>query len=125
MDVAADRIEIRGLRVLARHGVLAEERERAQPFEIDLVIEADLTEAAQHDDLARTVDYGEVTERVAALATESSHALIETLAGAIAHLVTRIERVRAVTVTVRKLNPPIAADLRDVGVTLRRERPAG
>jgi len=30
------RIELRGLRLVGTHGVLAEEQERAQPFEVDL-----------------------------------------------------------------------------------------
>ena len=32
----ADRIELRGLRVLGVHGALPDEQVRAQPFEIDL-----------------------------------------------------------------------------------------
>ncbi len=64
MKPGDDRIEVLGLRVVARHGVLPEERERAQPFEIDLEIEADLSEAARHDDLSKTVDYGSVVEKV-------------------------------------------------------------
>ncbi len=36
-----DRIEIRDLQVLGVHGVLAEERDRAQPFSLDIVAEVD------------------------------------------------------------------------------------
>ena len=46
-----DRIELRGLRVLGTHGVLPEERERAQPFEVDLDIDADLRPAGVSDAL--------------------------------------------------------------------------
>jgi 7,8-dihydroneopterin aldolase/epimerase/oxygenase len=115
-----DRIEVLGLRVVARHGVLPEERERAQPFEIDLEIEADLSEAARHDDLSKTVDYGSVVEKVTELATTRSFELLEALADAIAASVLTDSRAEAVTVRVRKLRPPVAADLASVAVTIRR-----
>ena len=60
----ADRIELRGLRSVGTHGVLAEEQTRAQPFEVDLELEADLTAAGRSDDLADTVDYGVIIEAV-------------------------------------------------------------
>lgn len=119
-EARGDAIEVRGLRVVARHGVLDEERRRAQPFEVDLTIESDLAEAARTDSLSRTVDYGSVTEQVAELVTATSFSLLEALAGAIADLVLAVDGVHAVTVTVRKLNPPIAADVASVGVTVRR-----
>ena len=40
-----DRIEIRGLRVLGVHGLLPEERDRPQPFEVDLDLVLDLVRA--------------------------------------------------------------------------------
>jgi len=117
------RIEIRGLRVVARHGLLPEERERAQPFEIDLDIEADLGEAGRRDDLAATVDYGNVVRRVHDLAATRSFGLLEALAEAIAAEVLAEPRVEAVSVSVRKLRPPVAVDLGSVGVRVRRRRP--
>jgi dihydroneopterin aldolase len=48
--------------------------------------------------------------------------LLEALAGAIATGILEIPEVQAVTVTVRKLRPPVAADLASAGVRLRRER---
>src|SRR5581483_9227757 len=57
-----DRIELRGLRAQGVHGVLPEEQVRAQPFEVDLTVEADLRAAGRSDDLADTLDYGAITE---------------------------------------------------------------
>lgn len=37
-----DKIMIRGLRVFAYHGVNPEEKEKGQPFELDITLEADL-----------------------------------------------------------------------------------
>ncbi|MHB1987370.1 MAG: dihydroneopterin aldolase [Acidimicrobiales bacterium] len=116
-----DRIEVTGLRVLGRHGVLPEERERSQPFEIDLEIEADLAMAASSDDLAVTVDYGAVVGQVTELVATRRFQLLEALAEAVAACVLAAPRALAVTVTVRKLRPPVAADLGSVAVTLRRQ----
>ncbi len=115
-----DSIDIAGLRVVARHGLLDEERSRPQPFEIDLTIEAHLSDAARSDDIDQTVDYGKVVELVTELCSTESFHLLEALADAIAALVLAEARAEAVTVRVRKLRPPIAADLSSVGVTIRR-----
>src|ERR1039457_5315502 len=117
-----DRIELRGLRVLGRHGALAGEQDTAQPFEIDLEAEADFGEAALDDDLAKTVDYSLVVEKAMEIVDQRQYRLLETLAGAIATGILEIPAVQAVTVTVRKLRPPVAADMGPGGGRLRRER---
>lgn len=116
----ADRLELRGLRVVASHGTLPEEQERAQPFEVDLDVEVDLARAADSDDLADTVDYGRVLERAAAVVAGGPFRLLEGLAGAIARAVLADQGALSVTVTVRKLRPPVPADLASVGVRLTR-----
>ena len=57
-----------------------------------------------------------------AIVGERQYRLLEALAGAIATGVLEIPGVQAVTVTVRKLRPPVAADMASAGVRLRRER---
>jgi dihydroneopterin aldolase len=118
----SDRIELRGLRVLGRHGAREGEQDAAQPFEVDLEVEAELGEAAHDDDLTKTVDYSLVVETAMAIVGERQYRLLEALAGAIATGVLEIPGVQAVTVTVRKLRPPVAADMASAGVRLRRER---
>ena len=61
-----DRIQLRGLRAIGTHGVLPEEKSRAQPFEIDLDLAVDLVPAGLTDLLADTVDYAAVAEAAAA-----------------------------------------------------------
>ena len=117
-----DRIELRGLRVLGVHGALPEEQDRAQPFEIDLDVEADLSVAGASDHLADTVDYGAVTAVAAAVVGGERFRLLERLAERIASQVAEADpRIRAVTVTVRKLRPPLPVDLTSAGVRIRRE----
>lgn len=116
----ADQIELRGLRAVGTHGVLAEEQVRAQPFEIDLDLVTDLRAAGRSDDLDDTIDYGSVTERVAAVVSGERHALLERLAERIAETVLGDQRVTSVTVTLRKVRPPVPVDVGSVGVRVVR-----
>ncbi len=118
-----DTIEIRGLRALGFCGALPEEQERRQPFEVDLDVEADLAPSGASDDLADTVDYGALCSQVEAVVVDERFALMERLAQRIADVVLADERVAAVTVTVRKLRPPVPQQLDTSGVCIRRGRP--
>ncbi len=118
----ADRIELSGLRIMALCGILDEELVRSQPFEVDVVIETDLTDAGSSDDLADTIDYGGLTDRLVALALERHHGLMEHLVARLAETVLAEERVTAVEISIRKLRPPVAHDLRSAGVWIRRTR---
>lgn len=83
-DPTEDRLELRGLRFVAAHGALPEEAVRAQPFEVDLDLIVDLRAAGHSDDLADSVDYGEVCEAVRSV-MEGPHArLLEHLAEEVA-----------------------------------------
>ncbi len=113
-------IEILGVRAMGRHGVLPEEQGRAQPFEVDVRLEVDLTAAAASDRLEDTVDYAVLTEAVARTVELESYSLIERLADRIAGVCTSLSGVRSVEVSVRKLRPPIPVHVASVGVTLRR-----
>lgn len=119
-----DRIELRGLRVVGRHGCLPEEKERDQPFEVDLDVHLDLSAAGASDDLADTVDYGAVVGAAAAEVAGPPADLLERVAERIAAGVLVDGRVTAVTVAVRKLRPPVPADLTTAGVRITRRRPA-
>ena len=80
----SDRIELRGLRVLGRHGALEGEQDTAQPFEVDLEVEAELGEAAREDDLTKTVDYSLVVETARSIVSGRRYRLLEALAEAVA-----------------------------------------
>ena len=107
--------------MLGAHGALPEEQDRVQPFEVDLDLSADLTAAGRTDDLDDTVDYGAVVAAVQQVVAGERHRLLERLATRIADDVLALDdRVTAVTVTVRKLRPPVPVDLASAGVTITR-----
>jgi dihydroneopterin aldolase len=115
-----DLVQLRGLRVLGVHGVLPQEQDQPQPFEVDLDVEADLREPGRSDDLAHTVDYGALAEAAARVVADERHALLERVAERVAEAVLADPRVVAVTVTVRKLRPPVAVDLDHAAVRITR-----
>ena len=122
-----DRIEVRGLRLDAVHGVLVEERRAPQPFEIDLDLFLDTRRAGSSDDLGATADYGAAVDAAVAVLAGPPRALLESLAAAVADAVLGDDRVEAVTVVVRKLRPPLAHAVASTGVRIHRTRaePAG
>ena len=118
-----DEIQLRGLRVTGTHGVLPEEQVRAQPFEVDVDLSADLSAAGASDALADTVDYGAVVESVSRVVGSERFALLEALAERLCAVVLGADdRVASVTVTVRKLRPPVAVDLAFAAVRVTRSR---
>lgn len=121
-DLSPDRIELRGLRAVGLCGALPEEKVRAQPFEIDLDVEADLSPAGTSDQLADTLDYGAIAAAVERVVTTEPFTLLERMATRIADEVLVDPRAIAVTVTLRKLRPPVPQHLETSGVRIRRER---
>jgi dihydroneopterin aldolase len=117
-----DTITLTGLRAFGRHGVFDFERENGQEFVIDLALGVSTLRAAQTDDVADTVHYGELAEKVAAIVGGEPVDLIETLAHRIANAVMQDERVAFLAVTVHKPHAPIPAQFQDVAVTVHATR---
>ena len=118
-----DQIELRGLRVRGRHGVLAFERRDGQDFLVDAVLSVDTRPAAATDDLTLTVDYGTLSERLAQIVAGEPVQLIETLAQRLASACLDEPAVQRVRITVHKPQAPISLPFSDVAVTITRDRP--
>lgn len=117
-----DQIRLRGIQVWAHHGVFPDERQRGQSFVVDVTLDLDLAEAAATDDLAATVDYGQLARQVADAASGGPHQLLETVAGRVLEVALTDPRVRAAEVTVEKPHAPLPVPAGSVSVTLRRGR---
>lgn len=113
-----------GLRVFGRHGVFEHEKRDGQEFVVDLTVWLELAGAAETDDLARTVHYGELAELAAGIVAGEPYDLIESVAGRIADEVMADERLHAAEVTIHKPSAPIPLTFDDVAVTIRRSRRA-
>jgi 7,8-dihydroneopterin aldolase/epimerase/oxygenase len=116
----SDRITLTGLRVRGHHGVLATEREQGQDFVVDVVLHLDVRAAAASDDVADTVHYGELAERLAQVVAGEPVDLLETLATRLAEVCLSYPLVQRAEVTVHKPEAPIPLELADVAVTVVR-----
>lgn len=117
-----DRIALRGLRVRGHHGVYDFEREQGQDFVIDVTLHLPLRAAAESDDVADTVHYGELADAIVAIVAGEPVDLIETLAERIAAVALADSRVQFAEVTVHKPSAPINAQFDDAAVTIVRGR---
>ena len=115
-----DHIIIAGLRELGVHGVLPEEQARPQPFEVDVDLAVDLTKPGDSDALDDTVDYAAVSEAISRVVKSERYHLLERLAMRIAEVCGSDPRVTGVSVTVRKLHPPVRAMVDHVAVHIER-----
>jgi dihydroneopterin aldolase len=79
-----DRILLEGMVFHGRHGTLPAERELGQPFVVDVELRLNLRPAGLSDDLAQTVDYGEVHRLAREIVEGSPVNLTETVAERIA-----------------------------------------
>ncbi|HEX5274223.1 MAG TPA: dihydroneopterin aldolase [Candidatus Rubrimentiphilum sp.] len=115
-----DVIRIDGIRAFGRHGADPGERDAAQPFDVTVVIEADLSPAAGSDDLKDAIDYSVVREAIAQIIESTSFRLIERLAAEIARAVLDDSRVANAEITIAK---PGVLRGATPSVTLRRANP--
>jgi dihydroneopterin aldolase len=120
-----DRIILEGMVFYGRHGVLPAERELGQPFVVDAELWLDLRPAGLSDDLAKTVDYGEV-HRLAKQVVEGEPVdLTETVAERIANATLEEHPlVEVVRVKVKKPNVRLGDTVLDgSAVQIVRRRP--
>ena len=74
-----DYIKVKGVKVFAHHGVIPQERASGQEFIVDVTMGTRTWKAAAADELEKTIDYGEVCEKIVAFMEGNQFKLIETL----------------------------------------------
>lgn len=111
-------VEVTGIKLYAFHGCLPEEAKIGGHYEVDVQIITDFSEAAQTDDLSKTVDYVDVNRIVKEeMAIRSK--LIEHVGQ---RIVTRIKKelsnIESLRVKINKLTPPINGDVNKVAIII-------
>lgn len=119
----SDRIDLTGIEIYARHGVLDDEQNRAQLFVVDLTVFADLAPAGDSDDIDDTIDYRDLADKVKETVGGESHKLLERVADSVADgVLADHPRVSGVMVTIHKPGANLGAVVEDVSVTVDRRR---
>jgi dihydroneopterin aldolase len=104
-----DAIRIEQLELSAHLGVPDDERAAPQRLTVSLTLIPKTDFRDLDDDIARTVDYFQVCERVKAEAASRPHRLLETLAGDLATVVLRDFPIASVELELRKYILPDTA----------------
>lgn len=105
------------------HGVFPEETRLGQRFVIDLCVEADLKKAGETDNLAYSINYGEMYQVCKDIVEGKPYKLIEALAEKIAgEMLDVFQAISQVTVKVIKPDPPIPGHYESVAVEITRGR---
>jgi dihydroneopterin aldolase len=97
-----DTIELTGIRAFGHHGADPGEKIVAQPFDIDVTLELDLSSARTSDALADTLDYSKLHAAIVALVAERSYDLIERLGADILEAIFTDARVQRASVRIAK-----------------------
>lgn len=104
------------------HGAYPAERELGQRFIVDLALGVDLKAAGASDDLADTVNYAQVFEKVRGVVEGPHCNLLETVARRIADAVLAEERISWCRVRLAKPGVAIPGTLAGAAVQITRKR---
>jgi dihydroneopterin aldolase len=117
-----DKIFLHRMVFYGYHGLLAEEKQVGQRFEVDLEVKLDLKPAGDTDNIELTVDYGQLFATVQRVMELERYNLLEKAAEEIARLVLNDYPVGEVMVRIRKPGVPIKGVLDYAGVQIERVR---
>ncbi len=111
-------VSIEGIKLFAYHGCLEEEALIGRHYTVDVHVETDFTDAANNDDLTKTIDYVTINSIVQEeMAIRSK--LIEAVAGRIIKRIRQeFNSVYGTTVCIKKMSPPVSGDVEWVSVTI-------
>ncbi len=116
-ELIIERLEFRG-----RCGVTQDERARPQPLAVDVRLEYQWEPSGRPDDLAHTVDYAKIAQRVVDVGTEKDANLLETVAERLLAMLFQEFPVTRVRLWIRKLHPPMNLVTGSVGVSMERTK---
>lgn len=111
-------IQLEEMRFYAYHGVSEQERKVGNDYSVSLIVHVPIEAAVWSDDLSETINYAELYDLVRQEMRISSR-LIEHVAGRIVTAIrTRFPQITGLTVTVRKMHPPISGDIASAAIIL-------
>ncbi|MGD6845689.1 dihydroneopterin aldolase [Bacillus infantis] len=118
-----DKIYLNNMKFYGYHGVFPEETKLGQRFAVDVIVETDLEKAGKSDNLADSINYGEIYHVCKEVVEGKPFKLVEALAEKIAaEMLGQFPAISIVTVKVIKPDPPIPGHYDSVAVEITRGR---
>ncbi|MBU2644268.1 dihydroneopterin aldolase [bacterium] len=115
----AYKINIKGLRLYAYHGVHPEENKLGQEFEIDLVLSVVRSETME-DRLDQVLSYWDAMTTVKQVFTGKTFKLLENAAQTILDSLSEYPQIKHAEINLKKLTPPIPVTVDFVGVIMEK-----
>ena len=117
-----DCIRIYDLEVYGHHGVYEEENKLGQLFKISVNAYVDIEDAANDDDIDKSVNYGSIARLVNAHMSNKVYKLLEAACEGLAReILLTFDRIRRVEIEIKKPWAPIGLHLESVSVSIDRE----
>ena len=111
-------IEVNDIRLYAYHGCLEEEAKIGSKYRVDVYLETDFSEAAEQDDLNKTVDYVIINEIVTKEMAVRSKLLEQVAQRIVNQSKIACPSIDTIRVKISKLCPPINGDVGDVAIII-------
>ncbi|AXT61881.1 dihydroneopterin aldolase [Aquimarina sp. AD10] len=115
-------IKLKNIKVYAYHGCLVEEKKIGSDYRVDLKIKGDLSNSAQTDRLADTIDYVHLNHIVKEEMAIRSKLLEHAAERILNRIIVELPLVQKATVDVSKINPPIGGNVEMVTITRTKKR---
>jgi dihydroneopterin aldolase len=116
-----DKVYIEGLTFQTTIGFYQWEKEIKQTLVIDLAMGWNTALAAENDELAKTLDYAEISEAIVKFANDNPVDLIETLAERVASFL--MKQYHIPWLRLKLMKPTAVHNATTVGVEIEREQP--
>src|SRR5690554_4098569 len=117
-----NKILITGMEFFAFHGHYEEEKLAGNKFVVDLTLWYNTRKAEQSDNLEDALNYQSVYISVKEIISNTKVKLLEHLAAKILdNLFSEFDNLRKAEVYLKKVNPPMGGQIKDVGVVMRKK----
>tara|TARA_B100001250_G_C19632314_1_gene714310 strand:+ start:331 stop:684 length:354 start_codon:yes stop_codon:yes gene_type:complete len=113
-------IKINKLRLFGYHGVYNEEKVNGQNFEINVSLEI-IISASQKDNLASTVDYVEVIDKLVLVFNSNRYNLLESLINDMFVSIFSNKDIMSGEISIKKISPPIDLNFESIEVRDKRK----
>ena len=100
-------LKIKDIKLWARVGVLEEERNLGQLFNLDVFLWSDFEECTQSDDIKKTVDYSKLVETLKSHANQIGCFTIEKYSNEIVNIIDEKFQLNRIKIILTKCKPPI------------------
>ena len=111
-------IKLSGIQLYAYHGCLGEEALIGSNYTVDVILETNFTDAANTDDLSKTIDYVIVFNIVKVEMAIRSKLLEHVAERIIKRMKSELKGIHKINLTVTKLNPPMNGNVIGVSIVI-------